>query len=452
VHAPEVTVRLFSLHGPLRPVPYLVCGAAILLCQHLAVIVAFSAAGQGLEIDGWFLIAPLRDIARLGRASNGALIAVLAGFLLVAWTLSALTYRRARDADRLEWMAAVVVVPMLQLPAVLLMALLPTRRPMAAPAEDDDAGSGWVAAIQGGVAGIGLTLVAVALATLVFGAYGFGLFVLSPAIIGIVTGYLFNRRADRGAGRTAQVVIIATALGGIALLAASLEGAGCLILAAPLGLLIAAIGGFIGRALARQARRSIGETMPSLALMPLVFALETALPPNATFETMESVEIAASATVVWNAVVAMAPIEERPALPFRLGLAYPLGGEVTGGGVGALRHGRFSTGTAVERITEWIPGHSLAFTVTADVPAMHELSPYRHVHAPHVLGYFHTDAMRFDLAPLANGHTRLAAHASHMLAIDPVFYWLPMARWAAHENTARVLRHVRRQAERAAGG
>jgi len=31
--------------------------------------------------------------------------------------------------------------------------------------------------------------------------------------------------------------------------------------------------------------------------------------------------------------------------------------------------------------------------------------------------------------------------------LDPVLYWLPLARWMVHENNARVLAHIRRHAE-----
>ena len=72
------------------------------------------------------------------------------------------------------------------------------------------------------------------------------------------------------------------------------------------------------------------------------------------------------------------------------GLAYPIRGQLLGQGIGAIRLGEFSTGTARERITEWMPGRRLAFAVLTQPPAMEEMSPYRRVHSPHVQGYFET--------------------------------------------------------------
>jgi hypothetical protein len=140
-----------------------------------------------------------------------------------------------------------------------------------------------------------------------------------------------------------------------------------------------------------------------------------------------------------------------PGLVFRLGLAYPIRSRIIGQGVGAVRIGIFSTGVARERITTWTPGRRLAFAVLSQPPAMTELSPYAEVHAPHVRGYFDTVSTSFDLQPLPGGGTRLVLEASHVLRLDPVLYWEPVARWAIHQNSERVLRHIRSRAEAAAG-
>jgi hypothetical protein len=36
---------------------------------------------------------------------------------------------------------------------------------------------------------------------------------------------------------------------------------------------------------------------------------------------------------------------------------------------------------------------------------------------------------------------------SHTLRLDPVLYWLPLARWVVAANNARVFAHIRRQSE-----
>jgi len=123
----------------------------------------------------------------------------------------------------------------------------------------------------------------------------------------------------------------------------------------------------------------------------------------------------------------MGAIPDAPAMPFRWGLAYPLSGEIFGTGVGSIRRGVFSTGVAYERVTEWVPEEKLSFIVLSDPPTMHELSPYAHVNAPHVSGYFRTIDARFTLARLADGKTRLMLTTRHELELEPALYWSPLA-------------------------
>jgi hypothetical protein len=384
------------------------------------------------------------------RVSDPILILTLGYLLIVAWALAALSLRRAADANISGWIAAAAIAPVVQIPVILVLCLAPP-----CVAEDSLPGDArersateWRAAAQGLIAGLGLTLAAVAVGALVFGAYGYGMFVVSPFVIGAMTAYLGNRQHDIGPTRTAILVTGATVLGCIGLLMFALEGIVCMVLAAPLGIVMALVGGALGRPIALLTRRAPRRTLPALALLPLVFAVENVIAETTSFDTTETIVVNAPPERVWKAVVNMDPLDEPPALPFRLGLAYPLRGEIIGEGVGALRRGEFSTGIAIERITEWVPERKLAFVVVSDVPAMQEISPYQHVHAPHVTGYFLTAGTSFELASLADSRTRIIERTSHQLKLDPVFYWLPMARFVVHENNARVLAHIKRQSER----
>jgi uncharacterized membrane protein YhaH (DUF805 family) len=445
---------LFSFKGKIRPLPYALWCLALFVSQHLLVAGVRRAFGQPLESDPWFLVIPLRSLSLraiviFDRSAGFIEILVLVYFLIVAWALSSLAFRRAADAGVSEWIAAYAFVPVIQIPVILFLSVIPSRRQAElAPEEVVPARPTWVPAAQGVIAGIGLTLFAVAVGALVFRSYGFGMFVISPFVIGATTGYFANRHGEIDASRSVHLVLCATALGGIALIGFALEGAVCIVMAAPLGVVAALAGGALGRGIALSTKRSPAETVSAVALLPLVFALESAFPPTASFDTSETIVVEAPPELVWRAIVQMAPIAAPPALPFRLGVAYPLGGEITGEGVGAVRRGEFSTGTAIEQVTEWIAQRKLTFVVLNDVPSMRELSPYQHVHAPHVVGYFRTTSTSFELLPQPGGQTQIVERTSHELKLDPLFYWLPLARWMVHENNARVLAHIRGQAER----
>jgi uncharacterized membrane protein YhaH (DUF805 family) len=449
----------FTFQGQIGRLPYALWSIGIFLSQHALTLLAFRAYGRPLPVswspDDWsFYLTPLRALVRLGQASDFMLILVFAYLLIVAWALAALSFRRAANAHISEWLAAAAVAPVVQVLVILYLCVVPPRASghdsPGADTSGESAGR-WTAAVQGLIAGLGLTLATVAVGALVFGTYGYGMFVVSPFVIGATTAYFGNRNQDIGVGPTMILVVGAAALGGIALLVVALEGIFCLILVAPIGFGVACAGGALGRAIALHTRRTPRQTLSGLALLPLVFAVEHVMSATTSFDTIETAVVHASAERVWQSIVNMNALDEPPALPFRLGVAYPLRGEIIGEGVGAIRRGEFSTGIAIERITEWVPNRKLAFEVVSDVPGMRELSPYEHVHAPHVVGYFLTKETSFELTPLADGRTEIVERTLHELKLDPIFYWLPLARWVVHANNARVLAHIRRQAEGGTG-
>jgi len=185
----------------------------------------------------------------------------------------------------------------------------------------------------------------------------------------------------------------------------------------------------------------------SVAVLPFLFVLEASMPPAVTITTSEHIDIAASPAQVWRSITGEEEIALPPGLPGVAGFAYPIRGQLLGESVGARRLGVFSTGIAQERVTEWQPGRRLGFTVLSQPPAMEEMSPYRHVHAPHLTGYVVTGDTRYVLTPLASGRTRLRLEATTVLRLDPIPYWEPIARWAFRTNVRRVLSSAKLQAE-----
>ncbi len=441
---------LFAFEGQIRQIPYALASSAVFFAQHMAVVTLFGALRQRLDVGWRFWLLPLSSIADLHRAPAVLLALAFAFALLVAWALSALAFRRSMNAGASVWTAAAVIVPIIQILVIAGLSVMPARpapAPTAGEVVDRKRPMDWRTAIQGMLAGAGLTVFTVAVGALIFGAYGYGMFVVGPFLIGATTAYLANRQGDIGGVNNANLVLCATALGGIALVAVALEGIICIALAAPLAAAVALPGGILGRSMALAGQRRAQHSLMSIALLPMVFFSEQALPPSKLIEVSQSIDVAAPADTVWQALIHMDAIGPAPALPFRLGLAYPLSARIVGEGVGAERLGEFSTGVALERVTAWAPGRTLSFVVISDPPAMRELSPYKHVHAPHVVGYFHTMTTSFVLLPLQDGRTRVVLRSTHELKLDPVLYWLPLTRWVVSADDARVLAYVRRRSE-----
>jgi len=428
----------------ISPVGYALAASALLLSQHGLVVLAAWWFGEPLVVDAGFWWLPVHAIA--GWPAVSGLLAALAFTveLAICWRLARLSFRRAGTSRLGFALAALTIVPGVQMVAVPVLALLPNEVRDDPRDATGEFGTQTTHIVQGVLAGVAIIVGAVALSAATLGTYGWGLFVATPFLVGVTTANLANRDHLLSSGRTMKLVTIAAALGCVALITFALEGLVCLILAAPLGAVAAIAGGMIGRAAAR-ARHHRGAPLASVALLPLVFALEAVMPPTVAIHAHRLIRIDAPPGAVWAALTSDAPVWSPPGAVEWAGLATPVSGRLLGCGVGAIRLGRFSTGVAVERVTDWQPNRRLAFAVLRQPPMMTEMSPYRRVHAPHVDGYFVTHGMSFALRPDGRGGTWLDADADHELRIDPALYWRPLAVWAIDRNLGRVLEDVRRK-------
>jgi len=168
------------------------------------------------------------------------------------------------------------------------------------PAPAPDADTAHV--IQGVLAGVAIIVAAVLVTALTLGSYGRGLFVATPFLVGVTTAYLVNRRLLLSSGATARLVLAAAALGTVALVALALEGLFCILLAAPVGAVAALVGEAAGRAVSKAAHGG-SRPLASVALLPALFALKAAVPPELPIFARASAEIAAPPGAVWRAGV-----------------------------------------------------------------------------------------------------------------------------------------------------
>jgi uncharacterized membrane protein YhaH (DUF805 family) len=278
-----------SFRGKIAQRQYALLSYAIFLSQHLLMLAAFKLLGQPLPLDWEFALVPLRSVLALTPTSSFVLIVALAYLLAVTWALAVLAFRRAADANFPEWIAVFVIAPVVQIPAMIVLDALPSRAvsepaPVVEPAAPN---SVWLAAVQGMLAGMALTLASAVVGAVFFGAYGYGVFIASPFVVGATAGYLANRNGDIGILHTEQVAAAATALSGAALVVAALEGIVCIVMASPLVVAVALMGGMFGRDVAVSSRRSARQTLLSIALLPLVFAVGIATSAT-TFDTTET--------------------------------------------------------------------------------------------------------------------------------------------------------------------
>jgi hypothetical protein len=361
-------------------------------------------------------------------------------FVSIGLTLS---MRRALDAGISPWFGLLFFVPVVNYGYMAVMSLWPSRPRTDAPTiELGRRGPRALPAIvMGAVSCVSLAAVSV----LVMGSYGTMLFFGVPFVVGAITAYVYNRGARASFGKTYGVVVAALVLSMVGLLGIALEGAICILMAAPLSLGIAAVGGIAGREIALLGGGARGAAAVVLVL-PLTTPLDA--PTHSEHREVRSVvDIAAPPDVVWHHVVTFSTLPEPTELIFRAGIAYPVRARIEGTGVGAVRYCEFSTGPFVEPITHWEPGKRLSFGITDHPPPMREWSPYR-IAPPHLEGYFAARRGEFRLVALPDGHTRLEGSTWYSLDIRPSNYWAPLADALVHTIHQRVLRHIKTEAER----
>jgi hypothetical protein len=282
--------------------------------------------------------------------------------------------------------------------------------------------------------------------------YGWGLFVALPFTMGFIAAGIHGIREQRSMAACITVAVTSVGLLGCSMLAFAIEGAICLMMAVPLAIPLAAIGGACGFFV--QKRWSGEDAAPAflailLAFTPGVQWMEHVLArrPN-VFVVRSAVDINASPEEVWKRVVAFSEIPPPHELLFRVGIAYPIRAEITGQGVGAERHCVFSTGAFVEPIQIWEEPHILKFSVTENPAPMEEWTPYRHISPPHLHGFLKSEGGQFLLTPLPNGGTRLEGTTWYQHGLWPETYWRLWSDQIIHQIHMRVLTHIRDEAEK----
>lgn len=365
------------------------------------------------------------------------------------WVGFSMSMRRALDAGRTAWLALLFFVPYVNYALIALLSALPSApaRHVRVPLEPRTYERRLPSALLSMAAGAGVGLALTALSILVFNSYGVALFLGTPFVMGLVTAFLLNRRYPAGTRETMEIVAMMVAVTGGAMVLTAVEGVFCVLMTAPIALVIALLGGVAGRYIALRDPSGDLNALAALIVIPVIASADATRAPTPLREVRSSVEIDAPPDVVWRHVIAFRPLDEPPALVFRLGIAYPVRAEIIGQGVGAVRHCVFSTGAFVEPITAWEPGRRLAFDVTAQPPPLQEWSPYAGLVPPHLDGYFLSRRGEFRLVPLAGGRTRLEGSTWYEMRLYPEGYWVLFADALLSRIHGRVLRHVRALAE-----
>jgi hypothetical protein len=459
--------ELWSWHGTVGRGKYFTIGVILFAVKHnIDRIVATAAFGRPWSIFNYWIIDEPGNINRIPYdhlTFYGTLIAIAIPFI---WVGVVLTLKRLRSIGLPLWLTAFFFFPFINLFFFLLLSVLPAR------AEDLEGGlksgpslsSGFRSVVSRilpdsatGSAAMGvfvtviLSIGATVLSVRAMGNYGWSLFVGLPFFLGLTSVLIYGFHRPRSLISCLAVSVCSVALVCAAIFALAIEGAICLIMAAPIGLVLALVGGLIGYAI--QHRPSFShEAFHAFSLLVLAIPAFILLEGSAKLEpplrmVRTSVEVAAPPERVWEHLVEFAELPPPTERLFHTGIAYPVRAEIEGTGAGAVRHCVFSTGAFVEPIEVWDQPNLLKFGVSAQPPVMDEMSPYPHLTPPHLDGYLQSRKGQFLLTRLPNGNTLLEGTTWYQNSFWPGLYWNIWSDYIIHRIHQRVLDHIKKLAE-----
>jgi uncharacterized membrane protein YhaH (DUF805 family) len=375
-----------------------------------------------------------------------------------------MTVRRLRDIGYPIWLAVLFFLPIGNLLFFLVLCCLPSAERLASqgsPASTPPRALGalmpasefWSAVVSV-IVSAGLGVGAALLLTESMRSYGWSLFLSLPFCMGLFSVLLFSVREPRPAAHCMMVALLPILLIGIALLVIAIEGAVCLLMAAPIALALAILGGWTAYIIQQarwmhRAENAIPRSLClALLLLPMSAGIERTVhlaPP--LYQVQSSIEIDALPAAVWQKVIAFSEIPPPTEALFRAGIAYPIRAEISGHGPGAIRRCEFSTGPFIEPIQVWDEPHLLRFSVTENPVPLNEISPYGNIRPPHLHGYFVSHQGQFVLTELPGGRTRLEGTTWYTDALWPSQYWRLWSDYIIHRIHLRVLQHIKHEVE-----
>ncbi len=447
--------QLWQWQGRLERLPYALWGVLLLALKYNM----DRAVSLFFFDSSWSIFAYYAPFAKLSTLQDleGSQTTFYLTLLMLALPFIAagvgLTAQRLRSAALPVPLVVLFFVPFINLLFFLLLCLWPESRTAADASDPNDTWqryiprSFWGSALAGVGISLVLALLMIGISVLGFQAYGIALFVGLPFVLGLCTTLIFTAHEARSVWDCIKVSLLSLLMLGVGILAVAMEGVICVLMAAPLALVLTLLGTAVGWTLQNRRRYNATQGVLMMLFLPGFMGLEKAAnfaPPR--IEAVTTLDIAAPPEVVWEHVVSFSELPPPSHWLLKTGIAYPIKAEIKGTGVGAIRHCIFSTGPFVEPIEVWHPPHHLKFSVSAQPAPMKELTPYR-INPPHLDHFLRSEAGQFVLTPLPNGGTRLAGTTWYVHEIWPAPYWQFWSDAIIHSIHTEVLQHIKHLSE-----
>jgi len=275
---------------------------------------------------------------------------------------------------------------------------------------------------------------------------------LTPIALGAISAHFAPAEAT-SSWRTIWAPALNTLLFLATALIFNLEGMICVIILFPLFLGLGPIGVMFYDVFAKPSTGSRDKTLvvSAFALMPFVAApLENQLSTPHDFHRVEnSVIIAAPATVVWQHIVRVAPIQAADlghSFIDDIGFPRPVEATLTHEGVGGVRHATFERGIEfIETVDDWQPLQRLSFSIAPNTATILPTTFDEHV----TVGGKFFDVLRgtYELRPAGPGRTQLVLYSQQRVSTNLNWYASLWTDFVMAEIQQRILMVLRRRCE-----
>ena len=455
---------LWSSEGTIDRGPYAFVGLVGFAIKHNLdrALATFVFHRKWSLFNYWIPLTQAAQVTSLAPTDRTFLLSMLVLSLPFIWVGVVLTMRRLRAAGLPAWLVVLFFAPYLNLLFFVILSIYPSRRSDDVPRSLRTEGnralkriipeSNWGSAAMALVISSLLGAVATLLSVNVLAVYGWGLFVALPFCLGFFSVLLHGYHRRRSLRSCLAVASLSVALLGLLLLGLAVEGVICLAMAAPIGLILALMGGSMGYLVQQrhwnrlQTRATFGALLLFAPFLMGTEALKPQQPP--LLQVTTQMEINAPPETVWHFLTSFPTLPPPTEWPFRVGIAYPIRSTLRGSGLEAQRECQFSSGQFIEPIRVWQENERLVFTISSEPLVMEELSPYGHIHTRHIDdGYFQAQDAEFVLTRLPGDRTLLTGTSHYRNRMWPVSYWQLWSNAIVHQIHLRVFRHIKHLAE-----
>ena len=235
------------------------------------------------------------------------------------------------------------------------------------------------------------------------------LFVM-PSVMGAVCVIVARKEQGLHWGHYVLLPWISVFASMLSMMALMLEGSICIVMATPIFLVAASVGGVFAGFVSEKLARS-RATLGAAFLLPLILApIESGLDKRVELrEVVTYIDVRAAASVVWSQITTVKNIDSSE-VPFSIthfiGVPKPVSAEMSGEGMGERRTSKWGKGIYFgERVTTWLPNSELAyaFEVYPDSIPRDALDNHVEINGR----YFDLVDGRYELRELGPGLTRL---------------------------------------------